>query len=433
MRMGIAGGAALGLALMFMAALVAGAASADGLDDWLHGETMTGDWGGLRGKLEDAGIELEAEYTAEMAGNPVGGQGQGFRYAHELDFGAVVDLGKLAGLEGTIFTVSFAEYAGQSLSRAEIGNIFAVQEIYVSTPDVRLSELSVEQSLFDDHLELKAGWIDAGSDFAVLPLACNFWNEAFCDNPASLGENSGFTEQPNSSWGGRIKVEFGDFYAQTGAYEVNPSLAKQGNGFKLGTSGATGAFIPVEVGWNPVDALFGLPGQFRIGGYYDTSDVDNVTADVDEDSPPGMHHGRWGLYLLGQQKVYREADNAARGLTVFGGVVFGDSQTAEIQWFVEAGLVYQGTFAGRDDDTVNLGFAYGHINGRLINAQKNANKDEPDSEVEQSAETVIELNYGAQITPWWLLSPGLQVIINPGADNGTPTALVLGLKTALTF
>jgi porin len=146
-----------------------------------------------------------------------------------------------------------------------------------------------------------------------------------------------------------------------------------------------------------------------------------------------MHHGRWGIYLMGQQKIYREPNNAARGLTAFGGVVFGDSQTAEIQWFVEAGLVYQGTFPGRDDDTINLGFAYGHINGRLINAQKNANKEEPDSEVEQSAETVIELNYAAQIAPWFLLSPGMQVIINPGADNHTPTALVLGLKTNLTF
>jgi porin len=53
--------------------------------------------------------------------------------------------------------------------------------------------------------------------------------------------------------------------------------------------------------------------------------------------------------------------------------------------------------------------------------------------VVQSAEAVIELNYGAQVTPWWLLSPGMQVIVNPGADNGTPTALVLGLKTTVNF
>jgi porin len=427
------GRACLALAVLLAVPLSSTAAPADELNSWWTGENATGNWGGLRDKLEDMGIEIEIQYTAEMAGNPVGGQGQGFRYAHELDFGGSVDLGKLAGIEGMTFTVDIAEYAGHSLSKAEIGNIFSVQEIYVSTPDVRLAELSLEQSLFDDHLKLKGGWIDAGSDFAVLPLACNFWNEAFCDNPASLSENSGFTQAPNSSWGGRVKVEFGDFYAQTGAYEVNPSLARQYHGFDLGTDGATGVLIPVEIGWNPVDAFFGLPGQFRLGGYYDTSNVDDVTAEVDEDSPPGRRNGRWGIYVLGQQKVYREPGNAARGLTVFGGFVYGDSHTAEIQWFGEAGLVYQGTFPGRDDDTINLGFAYGHINGNLISVQKNANKDDPGSEVEQSAEAVVELNYGAQVTPWWLLSPGMQVIINPGADNGVPTALVLGLKTSVNF
>src|SRR5262249_10989202 len=128
--------------------------------------------------------------------------------------------------------------------------------------------------------------------------------------------------------------------------------------------------------WNPSDAIFGLPGEYRFGGYYDSSNVDDVTG-----SP--IRTGRWGLYLLGQQQIYAEATGSDRGLTLFAGVVFGDAHTAEIQWFVEAGLVYQGTFPGRDQDTVNLGFAYGHINGRLIAAEKDAGG----SEVVQSAES----------------------------------------------
>ena len=99
---------------------------------------------------------------------------------------------------------------------------------------------------------------------------------------------------------------------------------------------------------------------------------------------------------------------------------------ADIQ-VLEGGLVYQGTFAGRDDDSVSLGVAYGHINGRLINAQKNA------SEVEQSGEAVIELNYAAAVTPFFQLTPNLQIIVNPGADSDVPTALVLGLRSAVTF
>src|SRR5690242_7409453 len=85
-------GAVLALAMVLAIPLFPAAARADELNSWWTGETMTGNWGGLLDQLEDKGIEIEIEYTAEMAGNPVGGLGQGFRYAHELDFGGSVDL-----------------------------------------------------------------------------------------------------------------------------------------------------------------------------------------------------------------------------------------------------------------------------------------------------------------------------------------------------
>lgn len=422
--------AAAGLTLLaaFVLGWLPAPAGADEFDDWLSNQDgLTGDWGGLRGELEKSGIDIDASYAAELAGNPVGGKHQGFRYAHEIDFGAELDMRKLVGLDGTTLNVVFAENAGRSLSEDRLGNIFGVQEVFSGKPDFRLAELSIEQSLLDERLELKLGRIVSADDFAVVDVSCNFQSEAFCYDPGALGENSGFTDSPIASWGGRFKVQLDDVFLQAGAYEVNPTLGKQGNGFKLDTSGATGAIVPVEIGWNPADVVLGLPGQYRFGGYYDSSDADDVTAEADEGSPPRVRHGRWGLYVLGQQLVYREAPDSARGLTVFAVAVFGDSRTAEIQWFAEAGLVYQGTFAGRDADTVDLGFAYGHINDRLIDAQKAA--DEP----AQSAETVIELNYGAAATPWLHLRPGLQIVVDPGADADVPTALVLGLQSEVDF
>src|SRR5260221_322500 len=81
------GRAVLALAMFLAMPLFPAAARADEFNSWWTGENMTGDWGGLRDKLEDMGIEIEVEYTAEMAGDSVGGLGQGFRYAHEHDFG----------------------------------------------------------------------------------------------------------------------------------------------------------------------------------------------------------------------------------------------------------------------------------------------------------------------------------------------------------
>ena len=80
--------------------VMGGAARAQSLDDWLQQPYMTGDWDGLRTKLEAEGFHLRAHYLSETAGNPSGGLKQGTQYAQQVDFGADLDLGKLANLHG---------------------------------------------------------------------------------------------------------------------------------------------------------------------------------------------------------------------------------------------------------------------------------------------------------------------------------------------
>src|SRR5260221_344687 len=56
---------------------------------------MLGDWGGLRSRLEERGISLEIDYTAEIFGNPVGGRRRASAYEGEADLGPEIDLAKL--------------------------------------------------------------------------------------------------------------------------------------------------------------------------------------------------------------------------------------------------------------------------------------------------------------------------------------------------
>jgi porin len=57
----------------------------------------------------------------------------------------------------------------------------------------------------------------------------------------------------------------------------------------------------------------------------------------------------------------------------------------------------------------------------------------------RSSETVIELMYQAQLTPWWMLQPDLQYIFNPGGGVLNPdgtlrrNALVIGVRSSLNF
>ncbi|MEI7873796.1 MAG: carbohydrate porin, partial [Alphaproteobacteria bacterium] len=182
------------------------------LSSWLQGQYMTGDWGGTRSALEAKGVTLRAGYLSESAANPVGGLRQGSAYTHQLDAGFDLDLGKLIDLSGGKIHVLFTERAGQSLAAQSIGSIISVQEVFGSGQNVRLAELSYEQSLLGERLNAKLGWIHASDDFASSPLFCYFQNNGFCGQVAIV-INSGFTIFPSGSWGSVVKASVHDeFY-----------------------------------------------------------------------------------------------------------------------------------------------------------------------------------------------------------------------------
>jgi porin len=427
-----AGHAALLLIVACGALASAARVRADALDDWLQQKSMTGDWGGFRTDLEQRGLTLRAHYISEAAANPVGGVEQSIKYTQQVDFGADADLGKLVGLKGGQLHVTFSDRAGRSLAADDIGNIISVQEIFGGGQNFRLAELSYQQSLLDDRLALKLGRIHVTDDFANSPLYCYFQNNGFCGQPAGIPIDSGVTTFPVASWGGTIKVRpQPDLYLETGAYEVNPTLADKDNGFKLSTSGATGVVVPVEAGWHATLGRDKLPGNYKIGGYYDSSD----TADLGDAFSPSQQTlaGRWGLYVLADQMLWREASGSDRGLTVFGVFVYAQPGAALIQYFWEAGLLYRGTFRGRDQDTIGLAVNQSRISSKLVSAEKAENRAIPGAAVVQSAETDIELNYRVQVAPWLAVMPNLQLVVRPNADKAIPTALVLGFQTGLTF
>lgn len=152
------------LAALFAATGAQAQSLDDSLSSWLQQPYMTGEWGGVRTKLEKEGISLRAHYVSETAGNPTGGLRQATQYAQQIDFGADLDLEKLAGLKGGQIHVTFSDRAGNSLSDLDLGAFAEVQEIFGGGQDFRLAILTYEQSLFDDMLDIKG----AGSMSATI-------------------------------------------------------------------------------------------------------------------------------------------------------------------------------------------------------------------------------------------------------------------------
>src|ERR1700722_2234495 len=79
-------------------------------------DTMTGDWGGLRGRLGDDGVVLGADEIFDAMGNPSGGAKQGMAFESRFEIFANVDLGAALGWKGTIFHANAYRIDGRGLS-----------------------------------------------------------------------------------------------------------------------------------------------------------------------------------------------------------------------------------------------------------------------------------------------------------------------------
>lgn len=406
---------------------------------WFNQATMTGDWGGKRTKIQKAGISLRAHFTTESAANPNGGRYQKARYTQQIDFGADLDLDRLINIPGAKIQLTLSDRVGHSLSADAIGNQFAVQELYGAGQNFRLAEMNYQQDLLKHQVTIELGWSPIGDNFAGLPSFCNFQNGVICGHANAMTTNSGAHNSPTAEWGARINVRpTPSFYVATGVYQVNPNEGDPDKGFDLSFQ-STGAFVPVELGWLPGQAAGKLPGTYKIGGYFNSSETPDVLKDINGSlagltgEPFLQHNGRWGGYIVADQMVFREQSSSNRGLTLGAMVAVGDPDTAKYSYFWVAGGHYQGTFRARDNDVVSFMLAYARTNSRLTQYQQDLNTLEPGSVGIQTHESIAEIDYGLQLAPWLKIRPNLQYVINPGGTGKIPNAFVIGLYTQVTF
>jgi len=376
---------------------------------------MTGDWGGLRDNLVDSGITPTAAYVTDILGNPLGGIDQAIKYAGRLDIDINFNLEKLGDLKGLQFHVSGSWASGEDLSADDIGNIFTVSQIF-SGDTVRLAALYFEESLFADALNIRAGRIAAGDEFVTSPHFYNFVNSAINGNTSSISINvPSFTTFPVMTWGTRARAEpVESFYVMGGVYNSDPSLGlNSAHGVDFSFSGDV--FVIGEIGYmhNQEKGATGLPGNYKIGGYYDSEDFTDLS------DPARDLTGNYGLYVLLDQMVYREGGQGSnQGLAPVMAFTFAPSDRNTLPFYFYAGLVYHGLFPGRDSDVTAFGLAYGKFSDDLSG---------------QDFEMVLEWTHEFVITPWLSVQPDVQYIIKPSGTSTIPNALVLGAELAINF
>jgi porin len=402
---------------------------------------ILGDWGGLRTELHDDGIDLSFEYIGQFAGNVSGGKNTGFDYAQQLEFKLDFDWEKIAGLNGFTTHVDLVNRLGRNLSKDYVGDgIFQSQAIYGGGGNVvvHLAELYGEEKFASGMVDVAAGRLLVGEDYATSPLYCGFMNTAICGYPNSLAAKAGFTVFPNSTWGARLRLApVEPFYLQAGLYQVRPEGGGR-SGFDWGDSGATGTYYPIEGGYEPLFGSDQLEGHYKIGFAHDSSSYPDLFRDAGgrafatTGNPPREHGGRDSFYLLADQMLMRNGDGAENGLVLMGGYVWSTESTSRLSRFAFAGLNDQGIIPSRPDDSFGLLVGWQKVSNALSATQEiEASRGLPlsgDATGVQSDEAVIEARYEIAVSKGLGVMPDVQYVIRPGATRTYKNALVLGLQ-----
>ncbi|CEL29207.1 carbohydrate porin [Pseudomonas fluorescens] len=387
--------------------------------------TLTGDWGGLRHQMDEDGIKFTGDYSGETAYNADGGLHRSARYSQNIKLGVQFDLSKLYGVDNAgKIQLTINDRRGNSASEDLVGNRLPIQENYGGLY-TRLTELSYERSLFTPALNVKLGYMAMGNDLGGLDsgILCNFMNAGFCGHPLNMSGGSGWTNYPNARLGVRVKYDLSpSWQLRVAAFNVDPeSNGNASRAWHLGPKRTTGTVVPIELVYKRAGDL---PGEYKVGYYYDSSDVKRIDSDKEVS-------GRGGHYLLVDQAVWRSQASEGRSLHAFGQYSAASTAASPFSKWYGTGVVLYKPFEGRPRDTVALGYGRAVPNPRSRDVQQDAALNNGTAFPNlDSAEQLIELGYGYQATPWLTLRPNMQYIIEPGAFSGQDidNALVFGLQ-----
>jgi porin len=215
-------------------------------------------------------------------------------------------------------------------------------QIYGAGGDVavRMVYFYLEQKLWNGRADIVAGRYTLGADFGASPLNCIFMALTICGNPRIMPLQRGFSSWPLTDWGARIRVHPTETtYVMTGLFESSTGSGGP-SGFHWSLNDATGAVVPLELGYEPSFGSNALTGHYEIGGFYDTSKYPDYYYDVNGDPallsglPYKIHNGRGTVYFLFDQMLMRNGPGLTNGLNLVAG--FLDSNTATSPYRTEA-------------------------------------------------------------------------------------------------
>ena len=420
-------------------------------------DRLLGDLGGVRKRLEDAGITVTLQETSEVLGNVNGGIKTGAIYEGATLMGLAIDTDKAIGLPGGTFNASAYQIHGRSLTANNLHNLNTVSNIE-ATRATRLFELWYEQKLLNDTVSVRIGQQGADQEFQISLYAGLFINASFgWPTLAAVDLPSGGPAYPLATPGVRLKVRPRDDLAfLLGIFNGDPAPAGTGDPQARDPSGTSfvldqGVFVIGELQYslNGGEDAAGLPGTYKLGAWYNSNQFADQRyandglplADPASTGVARLHTNNWSMYAVADQMVWRKPGTKDQGIGVFGRVSGINNDRNLVNVLVNAGVTWKGAIPGREDDSAGLGITWSRIGDRARGYDRDVAYYSGAAYPIRTSETVLELTYQAPVTPWLTLQPDFQYVFNPGGgivSSADPSrkigsATVFGLRGVIVF
>jgi porin len=401
----------------------------------------------VRKSLADVGFTVGGFYLGETFAN-TGGIRQGATYDGLLWTYLNGDLHKAGFWKGLCFYADAYQIHGQSITADDIGSLVTVSN-YEALPSTRLSELWLEQHMFNDHLAVRVGQLTADTEFLLSSGGRNFldatwsWPSLASSDLPGAGPSYPLATpgvrvaiKPNDKWGLMIGVYNGD--------PVSPHCI--GNPQLCDSDGLEFRFdsppLLMAEGSYKYNQDGRLPGTVKIGGWnhfgtFPDQRFDSGGLPIAFTFNSGRPiNGDWAIYGIIDQLIWRVPDSKdPKGISLFGRVIGAPTEQNLVDFYADGGITFSGMIPHRAHDTLGIGFAYTGISSE-------AHGFDVDSglAVARTSEALLEICYTAQLKKGWTLQPDFQYIWWPGggvsqsSGKGTvPNAAVWGARTTVNF
>jgi len=401
-------------------------------------QQVSGAWHDKRNLLADKGVQFFVSYTANIAGNPVGGiNPNGFTYADIFALGFMLETEPLFGWKGGYFTVSTIWGDGNGLSEKNIGNQFAVQEAYLGQ-SFYWYETFYEQQFLDDHVSFKIGRMVANDEFAASPLYWLYMNNGIDGTIQALAINQLLSYYPIATWGSMLRVDLpASTTARVGVYQTTEG---SNHGMTWNFYPNDGVMLMAQYGWSPeffkpsaantnsqensskkAATPKGFQGHYWMGGYYGSQEYPQFNSDINQSNS-------YGFYWHADQTVYKPNPLSDAGLVLWSAATLCPQESISfIPFQINAGAVYTGLIPGRPHDFTIFGASYGEFSTSY------AGVEEEDGYGYPTYELLYELGYRVNITETIYVQPTVEWVINPAGAGTIPNAFVVGAQMGVSF